>query len=271
MDNNIIFAFVLTLFAGLSTTFGALLAFFTRADNKKFLSVTLGFSAGVMIYISFMEMMPTALQHLMVQYDEKTATIIMVAGFFAGVILFGIIDRLVPEAENPHTMQSEEDIESLRDGMGVAHKQNLERMGFMSAIAVTVHNFPEGLVTFMSAVISPELGISIAVAVAIHNIPEGIAVAVPIYQATGDKRKALTLTFLSGFAEPLGALVGYVVLSSIFNDTTFGVIFALVAGIMVFISLDELLPASREYGESHLSIYGLFFGMLIMAISLIII
>lgn len=268
--DNVIFAFALTLFAGLSTTFGALMAFFTNADNKRFLSISLGFSAGVMIYISFMEMMPTALEHLMVNFDEKTANIIMVAGFFAGVIIFGIIDKLVPEEENPHTMHSEEDIESLRDERHIEGKK-LERMGIMSALAVAVHNFPEGLVTFMSAVVSPELGISIAIAVAIHNIPEGIAVAVPIYQATGNKRKALTMTFLSGFAEPLGALLGYLVLSSIFNDTTFGVIFALVSGIMVFISLDELLPASREYGEPHLSIYGLFAGMLVMAISLIII
>ncbi len=268
--DNVLFAFMLTLFAGLSTTFGALLAFFTNADNKKFLSASLGFSAGVMIYISFMEMMPNALKHLLINYDEKTASLIMVAGFFVGVLIFGIIDKLVPEADNPHTMQSEEDIESLRED-SLVEVRRLERMGLMSAIAVAVHNFPEGLVTFMSAVISPELGISIAIAVAIHNIPEGIAVAVPIYQATGSKKKALMMTFLSGFAEPLGALLGYLVLSSIFNDTTFGVVFAMVAGIMVFISLDELLPASREYGEAHLSIYGLFLGMLIMAISLIII
>jgi ZIP family zinc transporter len=143
------------------------------------------------------------------------------------------------------------------------------RMGMLTALAITIHNFPEGLATFTSSVKDPSLGIAIAVAVAIHNIPEGIAVSIPVYYATGDKKKAFRLSFLSGLSEPLGALIGYLILFRFFNDVVFGVLFAMVAGIMVFISLDELLPTAREYGEAHLSIYGLIAGMLVMAVSLL--
>lgn len=184
--------------------------------------------------------------------------------FFAGVLLIGIIDRLVPQAENPHEMRSVEDMED-------KPKKNakLMRVGVMTAIVIAIHNFPEGIATFISALESPKLGIAIAVAVAIHNIPEGIAVSIPIYQATGSKKKAFWFSFLSGLAEPVGAILAYLILMPFLSPTLLACIFALVAGIMVFISLDELLPAAREYGEHHISIYGLITGMAIMAISLI--
>jgi ZIP family zinc transporter len=142
-------------------------------------------------------------------------------------------------------------------------------MGMVSAMAIGIHNFPEGLATFTAALREPALGIAIAVAIAIHNIPEGIAVSVPVYYATGNKKKAFRLSFLSGLAEPIGALVGYLILMPFLNDVIFGILFAAVAGIMVFISIDELLPAAREYGEAHLSIYGVITGMIVMAISLL--
>ena len=142
------------------------------------------------------------------------------------------------------------------------------RMGLFTALAIGIHNFPEGLATFTAALNDLELGIAIAIAIAIHNIPEGIAVSVPVYYATGNRKKAFTLSFLSGLAEPIGAIVGYLLLMPIMNDMVFGILFASVAGIMVFISLDELLPAAREYGEHHLSIYGLLAGMAVMALSL---
>ena len=138
-----------------------------------------------------------------------------------------------------------------------------------SALAITIHNFPEGLATFTSALTDPSLGISIAVAVAIHNIPEGIAVSVPIYYATGSKKKAFGYSFLSGLAEPIGAVVGYLILRAVFNELIFGILFASVAGIMVYISFDELLPSAEEYGEHPLTIYGLIAGMAVMALSLL--
>ena len=142
-------------------------------------------------------------------------------------------------------------------------------MGMFSALAIAIHNFPEGLATFIGAMSDPALGISIAVAIAIHNIPEGIAVSVPIYYATGSRKKAFWLSFLSGLAEPVGAVIGYFILRSVFNDSTFGFIFAGVAGIMIYISLDELLPTAEEYGEHHVAIGGLIAGMAVMAVSLL--
>ena len=142
-------------------------------------------------------------------------------------------------------------------------------MGLFTALAIAIHNFPEGLATFAAGLADPKLGIPIAVAIAIHNIPEGIAVSIPISYATGNKRKAFLLSFMSGLAEPIGALVGFFILRNYFGDTLSGILFAGVAGIMVFISLDELLPTAREYGEHHLSIYGLVAGMATMAVSLL--
>ena len=275
------FPFVVTLVAGLSTVVGALLVFFTNANNKKFLSIALGFSAGVMIYVSFMEILPTAVEYLKNDHVGKMPEILMLVGFLGGVALIAIIDKFVPDSTNPHNVRSEEEMEDMREGeyelsefcivneYSPEECKRLEKLGFITAMGIAVHNFPEGLATFMSAMVSPELGISIAIAIALHNIPEGIAVAVPIFQSTGSKTKALKLTFLSGFAEPLGGLVGYFVLRSFMTDTLFGIVFAVVAGIMVYISMDELLPASREYGEEHLSIYGIISGMAVMAISMI--
>lgn len=273
---EISFPILVTLIAGLSTVFGTLLVFFTDANNNKFLSLALGFSAGVMVYISFMELMPTAIEYLAETRSEKSAETLMILGFLGGIILIGLIDKLVPEETNPHHLRSEEDVEHVREEEHIKVDEDnrdldkLERVGFMTAFGIAIHNFPEGLATFMSAMVSPELGISIAAAIALHNIPEGIAVAVPIYQSTGSKNKAFWYTFFSGFAEPVGGILGYLLLKPFINNTSFGIVFALVAGIMVYISLDELLPASREYGEEHLSIYGLVAGMMVMAFSLII-
>ena len=173
---------------------------------------------------------------------------------------------LIPSAENCHEVHKIEDMDDVQK----AEKfRKLYRMGMFTALAIAIHNFPEGLATFASALSDPSLGIAIAVAIAIHNIPEGIAVSIPIFYATGSRKKAFFYSFLSGLAEPVGALIGYLLLFSFFNEVVLGVLFASVAGIMVFISLDELLPAAREYGESHLSIYGLIAGMVVMAISLL--
>ena len=254
----------LTLFAGLSTGIGSALAFFTKQTNTKFLSVALGFSAGVMIYVSFVEIFFKAKESLVEAIGYYPGTWVTVGSFFGGILLIAIIDKFIPSAENPHEIKKVEDAEK-----GPKKDKRLMRMGVFTALAIAIHNFPEGLATFIAALTDPGLGIAIAVAIAIHNIPEGIAVSVPIYYATGNKRKAFAYSFLSGLAEPVGALVGYFILLPFLSELTFGILFAGVAGIMVFISIDELLPAAREYGEHHLSIYGLIGGMAVMAVSLL--
>ena len=261
---NVLFAFSLTLVAGLSTGIGSALAFYTKQTNKKFLSVALGFSAGVMIYVSMIEIFAKSRSALEIVYGPTVGYGVATLSFFAGIAIIALIDKFVPSVENPHELRDVEEA-----GAGRTKDPALLRMGMMSALAIGIHNFPEGLATFASAMQNPTLGISIAVAVAIHNIPEGIAVSVPIYYATGDRRKAFAFSFLSGLSEPVGALVGYFLLRSFFHDGMFGVIFGAVAGIMVFISLDQLLPTAQKYGEHHLSIYGLIAGMAVMAISLL--
>lgn len=262
--NEIMFAFGLTMFAGLSTGIGSLLAFFTKRTNTRFLSLALGFSAGVMIYVSFIEIFPKAKDSLEVVYGATAAYWYTTAAFFAGIFLIAIIDKLIPSFENPHEIRMVEDISKEQLG-----QTKLMRMGIFTALAIAIHNFPEGLATFIAALNDPSLGIAIAVAIAIHNIPEGIAVSVPIYYASGNKKKAFWYSFSSGLAEPVGAMIGFLVLMPFLSPLIFGIIFAGVAGIMVFISIDELLPAAQEFGEHHLSIYGLIAGMLVMAFSLL--
>lgn len=261
---NIWIAFLLTLVAGLSTGIGSCIAFIAKQTNKKFLSVSLGFSAGVMIYVSMIEIFVEAQGRLAGVLGERVGSWITVAAFFGGMLLIALIDKLIPSEKNPHEVKSVE-----AENEPIDKRSKLMRMGLFTALAIALHNFPEGLATFVSALQEPSVAIPIVVAIAIHNIPEGIAVSVPIYQATGSKLKAFRYSFLSGLAEPIGALVGWLVLMPIMNDTVFGIIFAAVAGIMVFISFDELLPAAREYGEHHLSLYGLISGMVVMSVSLL--
>ena len=263
---NILFAFGLTLFAGLSTGIGSAMAYFTKRTNTKFLSISLGFSAGVMIYVSMVEIFVKAKDSLVGELGERMGSWATVAAFFGGIALIAVIDKLVPSVENPHEVTKLEDID---ENSEEAKKAKLLKMGMVSAIAIAIHNFPEGLATFTAALKDPNLGIPIAFAIAIHNIPEGIAVSIPIFYATGNKSKAFWNSFMSGLAEPVGALVGFLLLMPFLNDVIFGILFASVAGIMVFISIDELLPTAEEYGEHHLSIYGLVAGMAVMAVSLL--
>lgn len=263
--NNVLFAFLLTLFAGLSTGIGGCLAFVGKKDNKKFLSVSLGFSAGVMIYVSMIEIFAKAKESLVSAIGFQKGNWLTVIAFFGGMILIATIDKFVPKEDNPHEFCSVDDIEC----QNRQKDKGLMKTGVVTAVAIGIHNFPEGLATFMSALQDPKIAVPIAVAIAIHNIPEGLSVSMPIYHATGSKKKAFLYALYSGLSEPIGALIGYVFLRNLFSELTLGIIFAGIAGIMVFISIDELLPASRAYGEHHLSIYGLVAGMMIMAVSLL--
>lgn len=266
MEENLLLAFGLTLMAGLATGIGSILAFFTSSTNTKFLSLALGFSAGVMIYVSMVEIFVKAKEALTGAVGIQAGNWLTVAGFFGGMILIAVIDLVVPKQDNPHEVKRVEDVDETKNYI---QDSTLMKTGTFTALAIGIHNFPEGIATFTSALQDPALGIAIAVAVAIHNIPEGIAVSVPIYFATGNKRRAFKWSFLSGLSEPVGAIAAYFILLPFLNDIMFGIIFASVAGIMVFISLDELLPAAKKYDEAHISIYGLMSGMAVMAFSLL--
>lgn len=263
MDSDILYPLLLTLGAGLATGIGSAIAFLTRRTNKRLLSFSLGLSGGVMIYVSFVELFQQSQLTLAAEWGQRPGTAMTVACFFAGILLIGIIDRLVPSVENPHEAHRVEEMAEQ------PRNPKLMRMGLMTALAIAIHNFPEGIATFTTAVDDTTLGAAIAVAIAIHNIPEGIAVSVPVYYATGDRAKAFRLSLLSGVAEPVGALLAWLVLMPFMSPTLMGCILAGVAGIMVFISIDELLPAAREYGEAHISIYGVVTGMAVMAVSLL--
>ncbi|WP_304543590.1 zinc transporter ZupT [Sulfurimonas microaerophilic] len=262
-------AFLLTLLAGLSTGIGASLAFFSHTNNHKFLSVGMGFSAGVMIYVSFGEILIKAQNNFSTIYGEIQGEAFTLLAFFGGFALSALIDYLVPGDVNPHELKSDTQLKELQQYDNSLQKHSLKRTGIFTAIAIGVHNFPEGFATFISALDGLMLGIPIALAIAIHNIPEGMAVSLPIYHATGDKKKAFYYAIGSGIAEPVGALIGFFLLLPLMGDITLGVTFGVVAGIMIYISFDELLPAARLYGNAHTTIIGIALGMGVMSFSLL--
>ena len=297
--NNVWIALGLTLLAGMATGIGSAIAFTASRTNYRFLSLATGFSAGVMLYVSFVEILYEGAQALTATYGAYWGPWVNTASFFGGILLIGIVDNLIPAAENPHETHSEKEIAPLHNSSaplpdfaviaagpaqargsnvhdhGSEHRK-LMRMGLFTALAIAIHNFPEGLATFLAALHDPSLGIAIAAAIALHNIPEGISVSVPIFYATGNRRKAFVYSVLSGLAEPVGAVVAYGALrflmggqGSLVTSQVMGVLFGAVAGIMVYISLDELLPTSRAYGKGHDSLLGLMAGMAIMAVSLL--
>lgn len=264
MNSNELMALLVTALAGLSTGIGSGMAFFMKKTNKTFLAISLGFSAGVMIYVSFMEIIPKAEESLAQATSADNATWYTYLAFFGGIMLILLIDKLIPSFENPHEPHKIEQITEEEK-----EKQSLYRMGILTALAIAIHNFPEGMATFSAYIADPLLGVPIAIAIAIHNIPEGIAVSVPIYYSTGSRVKAFWLSFLSGISEPVGAIIGFGLLKAFFTEYTFGILFAAVAGVMVFVSVDELLPTAREYDLGHKAIYAIVAGMAVMGFSLL--
>lgn len=251
---------ILTLFAGMSTLVGGFITFFIKRNNLKILSVGLGFSAGVMVYVSLSELVNQAATMMGTYYNIIPAKALTFGGFFLGIIIAILIDYFVPD-------HIEEDF--LGENLRHQQRRKIKRAGLITALAVTLHNFPEGMATFLVSSQDLALGIPVAIAIAIHNIPEGIAIALPIFHATGKKRLAILYSFLSGISEPIGGLIGVILLKSIMPDETIGVMTAAVAGIMVYLSFDTLLPLAREYGENHHVIIGIVAGMLVMSFSLI--
>lgn len=272
--SNVTIAFLLTLFAGLSTGIGSLIILFVKKDSKKFLSLSLGFSAGVMVYLSMMELLAESNESLISSFGKTKGSLLAIAAFFGGILLILLVEHLIPEANNPHETSTAEEMALHKDKIdkkSAKAKAEIYKAGILTAIMTAVHNFPEGFVTFVTALYEPKLGVAVAIAIALHNIPEGISIAVPIYYTTGSKQKAFLYSFVSGLAEPVGALLAYLVFGSALNEVAFGLIFGVVAGIMTYISLDKLLPTARDHGEHHFSLYGLIAGMLVMALSLIVI
>ena len=261
LDQGFLFAFLLTLGAGLSTGVGSVLGLLSKGFNPRLLSLSLSFSAGVMIFVSFVEIFPKARESMAVALGPQMGYAMALLAFFAGIGLVALIDQLLPQ---PELEQFVADPPGLPMG-----RPELMRTGLFTALAIGIHNFPEGLATFVGAIANPRLGVGIALAIAIHNIPEGLAISAPVYYATGNRRQAFVLSFASGLAEPLGALVGYGLLRHFFNDVVFGVVFASVAGIMVYICFDELLPAARSHGAHQLMIAGVMGGMAVMSLSLV--
>jgi len=273
MSDGFLVALLLTTLAGLSTGIGSALAFFARRTSTGLLASGLGFSAGVMIYVSFVELLPDGRTRLGGDEDPVQA-LIAVLCFLTGVTVPAVIDFLVPEAKNPHEASLPGDMADLPpatggDGAAGTTDRRLRRLGLLTAFAIAIHNFPEGLATFFASLHDPTVGVPIALAVALHNIPEGISVAVPIFYATGDRGRAFRLSFLSGLSEPVGALAGYLVLGPFLDDRVLGGLLASVAGVMVFLALDQLIPNAKKYDRGHESLYGLLAGMAVMALSLL--
>lgn len=260
-------ALLMTLIAGSATGIGGALVLFKKKLSSDTLAGALGISAGVMIFISLAEMFPEAQAEILSAGHIKYGKAYILAAFFLGMGIITLIDFLVPEYENPHEAS----------GLSLdTQASTMKKLGIMSALAISIHNFPEGIATFIGALNDSQMGAGITFAISIHNIPEGIAIAIPIYYATKSKGKALLYATLSGFSEVLGALLCIAVTHLFGVELTgggivFPLILAAVAGIMIYISLDELLPTAEKYGKHHIAIAGVVAGMAIMGISLLII
>lgn len=270
---NMLAVLALTTFAGLATGVGGAIGFFVKKTNIRLLTFLLGLSAGVMVYISFVELLASSQATLAEIYGKFNGHLVGLASFFGGMLVAMLIDRLIPENENPHEAHdlSELQVPAPKPETDPASVSRMRRSGILFALAIGVHNFPEGMATFAAGINSLTLGIPIAIAVALHNIPEGITVSVPIYHATGSRKKAFKYSMLSGLAEPIGAGIAMLILYPFLSDTLLSILFAAVAGTMVFVAFDELLPMAERWGFHHISIYGIITGMLLMGFTLAVI
>ncbi|UNU73010.1 zinc transporter ZupT [Moraxella nasovis] len=258
--SNVLIAFAITFAAGLATVLGSALVFFQKTPSPRVLAFGLAFAGGAMVFVSLTEILGKSVESFgqvfgNVGYNYATFA------FLAGLIAVMMIDRLIP---NPHATLDTDDPKFHDES-----EAYIKRIGILSAFAITAHNFPEGLATFFATLESPTVGLPLALAIAVHNIPEGISIAAPIYFATKDKKLTVIACLISGLAEPMGAMIGYFVLKSVLSDAVFGMVFGLIAGIMVFLALDELLPAAKQYSKGHEAVYGMVGGMVVMAISLV--
>lgn len=268
MSQTLLIAFAVTTCAGLATGIGAALGLFAHTTNHRFLSTALGFSAGVMLFISFVEILPKSITMFEGGYTPVQSMTFALIAFVGGLVLMAVLYRVLPEWELPTPAET---LPSTRQTFSASPAGDpvLLKSGVLIAMAVALHNFPEGIATFFITLDDPALGVATAISIAIHNIPEGIAVAVPLYFALGRRWLAFLAGLASGLAEPIGALLGYLILQPFISDSLLGWLFAVVAGIMVYIAIDSLLPAARQYNRGQLAIYGMIAGMAVMGTSLI--
>lgn len=259
--SNLLTAFGITFAAGLATVLGSALVFFSKTPSPRVLAFGLAFAGGAMVYVSLTEIFGKSRDAFVQAAGEQLGFTYTTFAFLAGVILVMLIDRLIP---NPH-----ETLDPHDKNFKPKNRQHIARIGTMAALAITAHNFPEGLATFFATLENPSVGLPLALAIAIHNIPEGISIAAPVYFATQNKPFTVLMCLLSGLAEPFGAILGYVALRPFLSPMVFGSVFGVIAGVMVFLALDELLPAAKRYAEGHETVYGLVTGMAIMALSLV--
>ena len=259
--NDVLQAFMMALLAGLSTGIGSIIAVVFGKTSPRYTSFTLGFSAGVMMYVSLTEIIIKARDALTADLSVRLGTGITLVSFFGGILLIALIGRLIPSFEG-------EACEKSLVRMKKQKALQLIRAGLFPAFAIALHNFPEGMATFVSALRDPSVAVPIVIAIAIHNIPEGIAVAVPVLRVTKSKKAAFFISLFSGITEPIGALLCWLLLMPVMSDTVMGIIFAAAAGVMVYICADEILPAAQREGEHSLSVMGFVFGMGLMAVSL---
>jgi len=270
--NNIALGFLLTIIAGSATGVGGLAILLSKKTSKKFLSICLSFSAGVMLYVSFAEILVEAFEALKYKLGDGTGYLVATVAFFAGILITAAIDKFVPHGDDIADLVDYTPEQTGSDAIIQKDKNELKRTGVMAAIAIAVHNLPEGVIVFMAALHDPAMGIAIALAIILHNIPEGIATAAPIYYSTGSKAKAFMFSFCTGFVQPVGALIAWLLMRNIFDDmeAIFGFAFAAVAGIMVYVAIHQLLPAARKFGKHGMVMKWLFAGMAVMAGSLVV-
>ncbi len=253
-SNPVLQALTMSFLAGMTTMVGALVVLLLKKDNKKMISVALGLAGGVMICVSFHDLWPNAEAYFSAAMQQHKLGLVMTVAFLViGVLLASCLDKLVPHKED----------DALFGKLGQEY-QDLFHVGFVSMLALALHNFPEGMATFMANYQGGEIGLTVTVAIAIHNIPEGIAVAMPIYFATGSRAKALKFTFLAGISEPVGAAVAFLLLKLFLNNFVMGIIFGVTAGIMLYIAIEEMLPSSRQYGFPKAALMGTFIGITMM-------
>lgn len=259
MDHSVVIAFAACGLAALATILGSVVLFRVREPHPRLLAFGLSFAGGAMVYISLVEIFVKSQVAFGHDLPDKTAYALATLAFFSGVLMVVLLDRLLP---NPHSGLDEHDY-------GHDSKKHIARVGLMAAIAITAHNFPEGMATFFATLDDPGIGAPLAMAIAIHNIPEGVSIAIPVYFATGSRRKAILACSLSALAEPVGAALGYLVLAPYLSQSVYGWVFGMIAGIMVFLALDELLPAAKRYAKGHETVYGMISGMAALALSLV--
>jgi len=257
---DVLFALAVCTGAGLATLLGAFSIVHAKEPNPRMLAFGLAFAGGAMVYISLVEVFVKSLGAFSEVVVDKQAYTYASLAFFGGILLVMLIDQLIP---NPHNHLTEKETREKND------KQAIQRLGILAALAITAHNFPEGMATFFSTLHDPVMGGSLAFAIAVHNIPEGISIAIPVYYATRDKKLTFLACLFSGLAEPVGALLGYLFLAPFLTPMVYGSVFGVIAGVMVFLSLDELLPTAKRYAKGHDAVYGMIAGMAIIALSLV--